>query len=182
MVDRWWLIHQGALFGIKGYVALDRYPGPGCNTLLLRLIQEIFIVHVPLTVPHDGLLHSRVALLNSYPNANQRGNKYHIYNGLWYDPSWTRTHDLPHERGTRQPLSHPDVTGAWTHDLPHERGTRQPLSHPDTFILDRMHWQAVRHSRVNDNWNTTVMLPIDRNVKSAHYPPQKDWFINMEPP
>ena len=26
------------------------------------------------------------------------------------------------------------------------------------------------------------MLPIDRNVKSAHYPPQKDWFINMEPP
>ena len=23
-------------------------------------------------------------------------------------------------------------------------------------------------------WNTTVMLPIDRNVKSTHYPPQKD--------
>ena len=23
-------------------------------------------------------------------------------------------------------------------------------------------------------WNTTVMLPIDCNVKSAHYPPQKD--------
>ena len=31
-------------------------------------------------------------------------------------------------------------------------------------------------------WNTTVMLPIGRNVKSAHYPPQKDWFIYMEPP
>ena len=23
-------------------------------------------------------------------------------------------------------------------------------------------------------WNTTVMLPIGRNVKSANYPPQKD--------
>ena len=23
-------------------------------------------------------------------------------------------------------------------------------------------------------WNPTVMLPIDRNVKSANYPPQKD--------
>ena len=29
-------------------------------------------------------------------------------------------------------------------------------------------------SRPDLRWNTTVMLPIDRNVKSAHYPPQKD--------
>ena len=32
------LIHYSAFFGIEGHVALDRNPGPGHNTLLMRLI------------------------------------------------------------------------------------------------------------------------------------------------
>ena len=38
----------------------------------------------------------------------QGGSFYHFYDGLWYDPAATRTHNLPHERQTRKPLSHPD--------------------------------------------------------------------------
>ena len=37
-----------------------------------------------------GLLDSRVALPNSYPNvlrAMQGGSLYHFYDGLWYDPA-----------------------------------------------------------------------------------------------
>ena len=32
------LIHYSAFFGSEGHVALDRNPGPGDNTLLLRMI------------------------------------------------------------------------------------------------------------------------------------------------
>ena len=37
-----------------------------------------------------GLLDSRAALSNSYPNAlraMQGGSLYHFYDGLWYDPA-----------------------------------------------------------------------------------------------
>ena len=50
-----------------------------------------------------GLLDSRDALPNSYPNAlraMQGGSLYHLYDGLWYDPAARRTHDLPHEADT----------------------------------------------------------------------------------
>ena len=47
----------------------------------------------------------RAALSNSYPNACvpvQIGSLFHFYDGLWYDPVGTRTHDLPCERRTLQ--------------------------------------------------------------------------------
>ena len=59
------------LFGSKGHVALDRNPGPGYNTLLLRMIQEDLLSACPHRQFHTlpGLLDSRAALSNSYPNA-----------------------------------------------------------------------------------------------------------------
>ena len=71
----------------------------------------------------SGLLDSRAALPNSYPNAlraMQGGSLYHFYDGLWYDPTERRTHDLPCEsvkcsmisnNGDRH-VNHCDVTGA----------------------------------------------------------------------
>ena len=59
-----------------------------------------------------GLLDSRAALPNSYPNAcvpMQRGSLYHFNDGLWYDPAGTRSHNLPCERRTCLPLSQPDT-------------------------------------------------------------------------
>ena len=59
-----------------------------------------------------GLLDSRAALPNSYPNAlraMQGGSLYHFYDGLWNDPAERRTHDLPCERQTRYRLSQPDT-------------------------------------------------------------------------
>ena len=59
-----------------------------------------------------GLLDSWAALPNSYPNAlraMQGGSLYHFYDGLWYDPTERRTHDLPCERRTRYRLSQPDT-------------------------------------------------------------------------
>ena len=51
-------------FDIEGHVALDRNPGPGYNTLLLRLITGYMS---PSTVPYTiGILGSRAALSNSY--------------------------------------------------------------------------------------------------------------------
>ena len=44
-----------------------------------------------------GLLDSRAALSNSYPNAcvpMQGGTLYHFYDGLWNDSAGMRTHDL----------------------------------------------------------------------------------------
>ena len=55
-----------------------------------------------------GLLDSWAALPNSYPNAlraMQGGSLYHFYDGLWYDPVRTRTHDLLCERRTTCGLS-----------------------------------------------------------------------------
>ena len=59
-----------------------------------------------------GLLDSRAALSDSYPNAlraKKGGSLYHFYDGLWCDPAGRRTHDLPCERRTRYPLSQPDT-------------------------------------------------------------------------
>ena len=50
-----------------------------------------------------SLLDSRAALPNAYPNtlcAMQGGSLYHFYDGLWYDPTERRTHDLPCEADT----------------------------------------------------------------------------------
>ena len=57
-------------FGFRGHVALDRNPGFGYNTLLLRLIPG----YLSSACPHrqfytqPGLLHSLAALLNFYPH------------------------------------------------------------------------------------------------------------------
>ena len=58
------------LFDSEGNVALDRTSGLGYNTLLLRLIPGDLLSASPLGQFHTlpGLLDSRVALLNSYPN------------------------------------------------------------------------------------------------------------------
>ena len=92
-------------FGSKGHVALDRNPGPGYNTLLLRLTPRDLSSAFPHRQFHTlpGLLVSRAALPNSNPNAlgaMQGGSLYHFYDGLWYDPARTRTHDPPCERLT----------------------------------------------------------------------------------
>ena len=101
-------------FGSEGHVALDRNPGTGYETLLLRLIPGDLLSAFPHrqfhTVP--GLLDSRAALPNSYPNAlraMQGGSLYHFYDGLWYNSVGRRTHDIPRERRTRYRLSQPDT-------------------------------------------------------------------------
>ena len=54
-----------------GHVALDRNPGQGCNTPLLRLIPGESLITCPHRRFHTltGHLDSRAALSNSYPNA-----------------------------------------------------------------------------------------------------------------
>ena len=91
---------------MEGHVALDRNPGPGYNTLLLRLIPEDLLSACPHRQFHTlpGLLDSQAALSISYPSAlraMQGGSLYHFYDGLWYDLAGRRTHDLPCERRTR---------------------------------------------------------------------------------
>ena len=93
------LIHYSAFFGSEGHVALDRNPGPGYDTLLLRLIPGDLLSACPHRQFHTlpGLLDSRAALPDSNPNAlraMQGGSLYHIYEGLWYDPTGRGTHDL----------------------------------------------------------------------------------------
>ena len=80
------------------------------------------------------------------------GSLYHFYDGLWYDPTGMRTHDLPCERGTRLPLSQPDTVdsvwngtqhGSYT-DIQaidkHERNTTGvPL--PDNLMVWRIGWK-----------------------------------------
>ena len=93
-------------FGSEGHVALDINPGPVYDTLLLRMIPGGFLSACPHRQFHTlpGLLDSRAALSDSYPNAlrpTQGGSLYHFYDGLWYDPAVRRTHDLPCERRTR---------------------------------------------------------------------------------
>ena len=58
-------------FGSEGHVALDRYLGPGYNTLLLWLVPADLLSACPHRQFHTlpGLLDSQTALSNSYPNA-----------------------------------------------------------------------------------------------------------------
>ena len=66
------LIHKlECFFGINGHVALDKNPGPGNDTLLLQLILGDLLSACPHRQFHilPGLLYSRAALSNSYPNA-----------------------------------------------------------------------------------------------------------------
>ena len=70
-------------FGSEGHVELDRNPGPGYDTLLLRLIPGDLLSAFPHRQFHTlpGLSDSRAALSNSYPNqlcAVQGGSLYHF--------------------------------------------------------------------------------------------------------
>ena len=103
-----------SFFGSEGHVALDSNPGPGYDTLLLRMIPGDLLSACPHRQFHTlpGLLDSWAALPNSYPNAllaMQGASLYHFYDGLWYDPAERRTHDLPCKRRTRYQLSQPDT-------------------------------------------------------------------------
>ena len=103
LLDLIWLIHYSTFFGSEGHVALDRNPGTGYITLLLRMIPGDLLSAWPHRQFHTlpSLLDSRAALLNSYPNAlrvMQGGSLYHFYDNLWYDPAGTRTHDPQCER------------------------------------------------------------------------------------
>ena len=95
---------------------LDRNPGSGYDTPRLRLIPGDILSACPHNQFHTllirGLLDSRAALANSYPNAfvprRWRGSLYHFYDDLWYDPVGARTRYLPYEVDTL-PLSLPDA-------------------------------------------------------------------------
>ena len=112
-LNRFGLIHYSA-FSAGKHVALDRNPGPGYHTLLLRMIPGDLLIACPHRQFHtlSGLLDSQASLSNSYPSAlraMQGGSLYHFYDGLWYDPAERRTHDLLCERWTRYRLSQPDT-------------------------------------------------------------------------
>ena len=102
------------LFASEGHVALDRNPGTGYDTLLLRMIPGDLLSAFPHRQFHipPGLLDSWAALPNSNPTTcvpMQGGSLHHFYDGLWYDPAERRTHDLPCERWTRYRLSQPNT-------------------------------------------------------------------------
>ena len=88
-----WLINPlQCFFGSEGHAALDRNPGPGYNTLLLRLIPGDLLSACPHRQFHTlpGLWDSQATLPNSNPNAlraMQGGSLYNFYDGLWYDDS-----------------------------------------------------------------------------------------------
>ena len=70
-LDLVWFNPLYCFFGSEGHVALDRNPGPGYDTLLLRLIPEDLLSTCTHRQFHTlpGLLDSRAALPNSYPSA-----------------------------------------------------------------------------------------------------------------
>ena len=109
-----WFNPLYCFFGNEGHVALDRNPGTGYDTLLLRMIPGDLLSAFPHRHFHTlpSLLDSQAALPNFYPNAlsaMQGGSLYHFYDGLIHDPAERRTHDLPCERRTRYRLSQPDT-------------------------------------------------------------------------
>ena len=65
------LIHYSAFSACEGHVTLDRNPGPGYDTLLLRMIPGDLLSAFPSRQFHTlpGLLNSWAALPNSNPNA-----------------------------------------------------------------------------------------------------------------
>ena len=85
-------------FGVKGQVALDWNPGPGYNTLLLRLIPRDLYSVCPhrlfLTLP--GLSDSQAALLNPNACVLRREGICTIFVMVFnHDLPGTRTHDWP---------------------------------------------------------------------------------------
>ena len=87
-----WFHPLWCFFGSEGHVALDRNPGPGYDTLLLRMIPGDLLSACPHRQFHTlpGLLDSRAALPYSNPKAcvpMQGGSLYHFFDGLWYDPA-----------------------------------------------------------------------------------------------
>ena len=81
------LNHYSFFYGSEGHVALDRNPGPGYDTLLLRMIPGDLLSAFPHRQFHTlpSLLDSWAALSISYPNAlraKQGGRLYHFYDGL----------------------------------------------------------------------------------------------------
>ena len=86
--------------------------GPGYETLLMQLIPGDIYSACPYRHLHTipGLLDSQTALSNSYSNACMPSREVvctYLYDGLWYDPARTPTHDLPCERRTFLPLRRP---------------------------------------------------------------------------
>ena len=98
-----WLIRESA------FVALDKNLRPGYNTLLLRSIQEIFIVHVHIDSSKHYLafctarLHFQTLTLMPVGKAVRQFAPFLC--GLWYEPAGRPIHYLTHERWTRSPLS-----------------------------------------------------------------------------
>ena len=83
----YWFNPLECFFDSEGHVALDRNPGTGYDTLLLRMIPGDLLSAFPHRQFHTlpGLLDSRAALPNSYPNALRAlhgGSLYHFYDGL----------------------------------------------------------------------------------------------------
>ena len=82
-----WFNPLQCFFGSEGHVALDRNPGPGYDTLLLRIIPGDLLSAFPHRQFHTlpGLLDSWAALPNSNPKAcmpMQGGSLYHFYDGI----------------------------------------------------------------------------------------------------
>ena len=77
--------------GSDDLVALDINPGPGHDTLLLRLIPGYLLSACPHRQFHTlpGILDSRAALPNSNPNPNVpcREAVCTTFYDLWYDPA-----------------------------------------------------------------------------------------------
>ena len=78
-----WFNPLQCLFGSEGHVALDSNPRTGYDTLLLQMIPGDLLSAFPNRQFHTlpGLLDSRAALPNSYPNAlhaMQGGSLYHF--------------------------------------------------------------------------------------------------------
>ena len=83
-------------------IALDINPGPGYDTLPLRLIQGDLLSAHPHRQFHTlpGFLDIRLSNYNTNAlRAMQGGSLYHIYDGLWYDPARRRTHAIPFKGG-----------------------------------------------------------------------------------
>ena len=100
-----WFNPLKCFFDNEGLVALDRNPGPGYDTLLLRMIPGDLLSAFPHRQFHTlpGLLDSWAALPNSYPNAcmpMQGGSLYHFYDGLWYDPAEANSRPTVREADT----------------------------------------------------------------------------------
>ena len=103
------LIHYSAFWQRRPCSTLDRNPGPGYDTLLLRLIPGDLLSACRHRQFHTlrGLLDSRDTLPNSYPSALRAMQGGSLYHGLWYDLAGRRTHDLPCESRHANHLANP---------------------------------------------------------------------------